>query len=124
MTCLSPHECKAKTPGRLCRSCRMKALHADPEFAAANRERMKALHADPEFAAARRERMKALNADPEFAAARRERMKARMAWLPNEWRQEYARLRGVVGAKEARRMVEDEISRGRAAPISVLEVTP
>ena len=35
------------------RRLRMKALHADPEFAAANRERnrerMKALHADPEF---------------------------------------------------------------------------
>ncbi len=54
----------------MCRSCgareRMKALHADPEFAAANRERMKALNADPEFAAAHRERnrarMKALNA--------------------------------------------------------------
>ena len=52
------------------RRLRMKALHADPEFAAANRERnrerMKALNADPEFAAAHRERMKALNADPEF----------------------------------------------------------
>ena len=46
------------------RSERMKALHADPEFAARHRERMKALNADPEFAARNRERMKALNADP------------------------------------------------------------
>ena len=30
-----------------CRSHRMKALHADPEFAERSRERMKALHADP-----------------------------------------------------------------------------
>jgi hypothetical protein len=44
----------------------MKALNADPEFAAAHRERMKALNADPEFAAAHRARMKALHADPEF----------------------------------------------------------
>ena len=63
------------------RRLRMKALNADPEFAAANRERgrerMKALNADPEFAAAHRERMAARNADPEFAAAHREQMKAR-----------------------------------------------
>ncbi|MFQ8433505.1 hypothetical protein [Amaricoccus sp. W119] len=67
------------------RRLRMKALNADPEFAAANRERsrerMKALHADPEFAAASRERMKALNADPEFAAAHRERNRERMKAL-------------------------------------------
>ena len=48
------------------RRLRMKALNADPEFAAAHRERMKARHADPEFAAANRERMKARHADPEF----------------------------------------------------------
>ena len=30
-------------------AARMKALHADPEFAAKNAARMKALHADPEF---------------------------------------------------------------------------
>ena len=44
-------------------SKRMKALHADPEFAAKHSERMKALHADPEFAAKNRARMRALNAD-------------------------------------------------------------
>ena len=48
----------------------MKALHADPSFAAAHRERsrerMKALNADPSFAAASRERMKALHAEPGF----------------------------------------------------------
>ena len=62
---------------------RMRALNADPEFAAANaersRERMQALHADPEFAAANAERMRALHADPEFAAANAERMRARHA---------------------------------------------
>ena len=42
----------------------------------AQAERMKALHADPEFAKARDERLKALNADPEFAKARDERLKA------------------------------------------------
>lgn len=46
MTCLVPNECRAKTPGRLCRSCNMKRLHADPEFAKANAERMKRLNAD------------------------------------------------------------------------------
>jgi hypothetical protein len=53
---------------------RMKALHADPEFAERHRElsreRMKALNADPEFAERHRElsreRMKALNADPDY----------------------------------------------------------
>ena len=45
---------------------RARALHADPEFAAANAERARARHADPEFAAAHAERMRARNADPEF----------------------------------------------------------
>ncbi len=49
---------------------RMRALHADPEFAEKNRERMRALNADPEFAEKNRkaaaERMRALNADPGF----------------------------------------------------------
>ena len=35
--------------GDLCRSHRMRALNADPEFAERHRERMRALHADPEF---------------------------------------------------------------------------
>ena len=45
------------------RAERMRRLHADPEFAAANAERMRRLHADPEFAAANAERMRRLNAD-------------------------------------------------------------
>ena len=45
------------------RAERMRRLHADPEFAAANAERMRRLHADPEFAAAHAERMRRLNAD-------------------------------------------------------------
>ena len=60
-------------------SARMKALHADPEFAAAHAERLRKLNADPEFAAAHaeraRERMRKLHADPEFAAANAERMR-------------------------------------------------
>ena len=56
-------------------SARLKALHADPEFAARRdalaSARIKALNADPEFAARRDARLKALNADPEFAARRR-----------------------------------------------------
>ena len=66
-------------------SARMKALHADPEFAAANaeraRERMRRLNADPEFAAANAERMRKLNADPEFAAANAERSRERLRKL-------------------------------------------
>ena len=61
---------------------RMKALHADPEFAERHRERsrerMKAMNADPEFAERHRERMKAINADPEFAERHRERSCERM----------------------------------------------
>ncbi len=63
----------------LCRSCGMRKLNADPEFAEAHRERMRKLHADPEFAEAHRERaserMRKLHADPEFAEAHRERMR-------------------------------------------------
>ena len=62
------------------RRARMKALHADPEFAARHREaasaRMKALNADPEFAERRSNRMKALHADPEVAERRNNRLKA------------------------------------------------
>lgn len=70
-TCLRPESepCVAAKRGP-CRSCadftatraRMKALNADPEFAAKRdaiaSARMKALHADPEFKAATRARMK------------------------------------------------------------------
>ena len=58
------------------RVLRMRALHADPAFAEAHRERVRALHADPAFAEAHRERMRALHADPAFAEAHRERMRA------------------------------------------------
>ena len=60
------------------RSARMKALHADPEFAAAKSAWMKALNADPEFAAAKSAWMKALHADSGFAAANAARSSARM----------------------------------------------
>jgi hypothetical protein len=97
----------------------MKALHADPEFAAANRERnrerLKALNADPEFAAANRERMKALHADPEFAAANRERLKALnadprhnpLAALSPADRADYdvLRTKGGYGREEALAMI-------------------
>lgn len=53
---------------------RMKRRHADPEYAAANRERMKRRRRDPEFAArqatAASDCMKRLHADPEFEAKR------------------------------------------------------
>jgi hypothetical protein len=66
-------------------SARMKALNAAPEFAAKRdalaSARMKALHADPEFAAKASARMKALNADPEFAAKRDALASARMKAL-------------------------------------------
>ena len=42
-------------------------------------ERMRQLHADPEFRAANAERMRQRNADPEFRAAHAERMRQRHA---------------------------------------------
>ena len=67
------------------RAERMRRLHADPEFAAANAERMRRRHADPEFAAAHAERsaerMRRRHADPEFAAANAERSAERMRRL-------------------------------------------
>jgi superfamily II DNA or RNA helicase len=69
---------KMKTAAK--RAERMKALHADPVFAAKNaermRKRMQALNSDPVFAAKRDERTQALNSDPVFAAKNVERMKA------------------------------------------------
>ncbi len=72
--CKHPDACVAGARGP-CRKCsdlsanaeRMRKLHADPEFAAANAaraaERMRKLNADPEFAAAAAERTRKLNAD-------------------------------------------------------------
>ena len=64
--CRQPESCVAGARGP-CRLCSDLSAH---------RERMKKLHADPEFAAAHRERgrerMKKLNADPEFAAKLKE----------------------------------------------------
>jgi hypothetical protein len=55
-------------------SARLKHLHADPEFAAANRERMKRRRRNPDFAArqaaAASERMQRQHADREFEAKR------------------------------------------------------
>ena len=55
----------------------------------ANSERMKALHADPDFAKANSERMKALHAD-------------RLSWLPPSRKDEYDTLKKYMTASEAR----------------------
>ena len=65
--CLIPESCKAKGLG-LCRSCKIKALNSDPEFAAKRDARGSA-------------RMKALNLDPEFAAKRKLRDAKRLDTL-------------------------------------------
>jgi hypothetical protein len=57
----------------------MKRRNADPDFAAAARERIARLHADPVFAVkqarAACRNMKRLNEDPSFREASRQRMR-------------------------------------------------
>ena len=85
------------------RSARMKALHADPEFAAAKSAQIKALHADPEFAAAHSARtsarMKALHADPKFNP---------LAALTKKQRKIYNRLRRKFDRETALRMAKEK----------------
>ena len=112
-------------PCRLCSdmsniSARMKAMYADPEFAARRdakaSARMKAMHADPEFAAKVSARMKAMNADPEFAAKASARMKAmhanRMSWCGPALIEDYRLLVRQLGATEARRVIELQMASG------------
>lgn len=102
--CKQPDDQPCLTYGQRgpCRHCSDMSAHS---------ERMKARHADPEFAKAHSERMKALNADPEFAKANSERMKARHAknisWCPDDKTEDYRTLKKHgYSASEARAMIE------------------
>jgi hypothetical protein len=111
--CLIPESCKAKGLG-LCRSCKIKALNSDPEFAAKRNAkssaRMKALNLDPEFAAKRDARMKALHSDPEFAAKRDARGSARMKALNLD--PEFAAKRKLRDAKRLDTLKKRRLEKG------------
>lgn len=84
--CLQPADCRAAKPGRLCVSCNMKRLHADPEFAARRDSRFKAAtesyRASPEGQAqaiVQAENLRVLHQSPEWRKRRSVAMKANMA---------------------------------------------
>lgn len=129
-TCIDCGTPISKTSRGRCRSCARRALYADPAARARLSEAKKAALTDPvkraRVSVAASGNLRAFHRAGTFdwSAWHRERARKQMAWLPEDRREEYRRLRVEFGAAEARRMITEDIAaaeRRRVAALSPLE---
>lgn len=126
-----PATISAASSGR-CRSCGRKALYADPAARQKMSEAKKQSLKDPAkravHAAAASKRLAEWHAstDRDWSAWHKARHAERFAWLPQERRADYQRLRKMrgVGAEKAKAMILEEMARDerrRRAALSPFE---
>jgi hypothetical protein len=116
--CEHPDNCAAATPNTHCRPCACRALGRSASHRAKVSAGVRAMFKDPEKSAARREAARQNIQGAWLKSCRikggRTRSEKMLGWCPLEYRDEYGRLRGELGAAEAKRIITDQIKRDAA----------